>query len=100
MPVTDIDPLELLTTKQAARRSGLSEWTLLKMRKEHRGLPYLKIGGHTVRYRTADVDAYLREHLVVPGESRKPVAVKPAPAVLQPTLSGRSLPHLRGGRFP
>ena len=100
MPVADIDPLELLTTKQAARRSGLSEWTLLKMRKEHRGLPYLKLGGHTVRYRTADVDAYLRENLVVHCESGNPAEAKPAPAVLQSASGRRSLPHLRGGRFP
>ncbi len=99
MPVADIDPLELLTTKQAARRSGLSEWTLLKMRKEHRGIPYVKIGGHTVRYRTADVDAYLREHLVVPGEAGKPAMAKPAQAVVHAAAGARPLPHLRGGRF-
>ena len=67
MPIAMTDVLELLTTEQAATRTGLSMNTLLKHRKQNRGLPFVRLG-RTVRYRTADVEAYLIAQTVHPGE--------------------------------
>lgn len=66
MPITPTDVLELLTTEQAAARTGLSINTLVKHRKQNRGMPFVKLG-RTVRYRTADVEAYLVSRTVHPG---------------------------------
>jgi excisionase family DNA binding protein len=67
MQIAMTDVLELLTTEQAAARTGLSVNTLMKHRKQNRGMPFLRIGGRTVRYRTADVEAYLIAQTVHPG---------------------------------
>jgi len=75
MSVADIDPLELLTKKQAAARTGFSEHTLDRHRKEGKGIPYVRIG-RTIRYRSTDVAKYLAEHRVEP---EKPRSHKPAP---------------------
>jgi hypothetical protein len=97
MPVADIDPLELLTEQKTAARTGLSVHTLAKHRKLGKGIPFVRLG-RTIRYRTADVEQYLIEHLVEPGKP-KPVKTERAANVL-PAKTGRSLPpHLRGGRF-
>jgi hypothetical protein len=97
MPVADIDPLELLTEQKAAARTGLSVHTLAKHRKLGKGIPFIRLG-RTIRYRTADVERFLIEHLVEPG---KPKPIKAAPrASVAPADAIRSLPpHLRGGRF-
>ncbi len=68
MPIAMTDVLELLTTQQAAARTGLSINTLLKHRKQNRGMPFVRLG-RTVRYRTADVEAYLIAQTVRPGEA-------------------------------
>ena len=67
MPMAMTDVLELLTTEQAAARTGLSTNTLVKHRKQNRGMPFVRLG-RTVRYRTADVEAYLIAQTVRPGE--------------------------------
>jgi hypothetical protein len=97
MPVADIDPLELLTEQKTAARTGLSVHTLAKHRKLGKGIPFVRLG-RTVRYRTADVERYLVEHLVEP---EKPKAAPAAPRISATPAEGvRSLPpHLRGGRF-
>lgn len=97
MPVAIIDPLELLTESRTAARTGLSIHTLRKHRKLRKGIPWVALG-RTIRYRTADVEAYLVAHLVEPGKPKGFRAV-PAP-VTAPAKTGRNLPpHLRGGRF-
>jgi len=97
MSVADIDPLELLTKKQAAARTGFSEHTLDRHRKEGKGIPYVRIG-RTIRYRSADVAKYLAEHRVEP---EKPRSHKPAPPAIVSLADNRGSlpPHLRGGRF-
>lgn len=72
MPMAPTDVLELLTTEQAAARTGLSINTLVKHRKQNRGMPFVKLG-RTVRYRTADVEAYLVSRTVRPGQATKTV---------------------------
>jgi len=88
MPSGMTDVLELLTTEQTAARTGLSVNTLLKHRKQHRGLPFVRLG-RTVRYRTVDVEAFLAARTVTPGEqpSQKPITGE----------RGWTHPALRGG---
>lgn len=97
MPTSDIDPLELLNEKTAADRLGLSVHTLRAHRKRGIGIPWVCLG-RTVRYRTADVERYLIEHLIEPG---RPKVVKPGPRAPQnrDRADRAVLPHLRGGRF-
>lgn len=97
MAILPIDPLETLTAAETARRINGSEETLRKWRKERRGIPYLKWGSRSIRYRTADVVAWMDANTVKPGESASKPSVKPAPAALQD--SARHIPpHLRGMR--
>ncbi len=97
MPVTEIDPLELLSEKAAAHRLGLSVHTLRAHRKRGTGIPWVTLGTRTVRYRTADVERYLMDHLVEPGMPRKATPAKIASPASVPT--SRSVPpHLRGSR--
>jgi excisionase family DNA binding protein len=95
MPVAMIDVLELLTTEQAAVRTGLSINTLLKHRKQNRGMPFVRLG-RTVRYRTADVEAYLIAQTVRPGEPGESGgrSTPPSPRWNHPALRG-SRPGLR-----
>ena len=88
------DPLELLTTEQAATRTGLSAFTLAKHRKQRKGIPYVVVAGRTVRYRTADVLAYLAAHTVRPGEPKADGGGLPRTDTLQ-----WAPPHLRGRRM-
>ena len=92
--ILPIDPLAMLTTKQAAARYGLSPETFINWRKKRKGPPFVRLG-QTVRYRPVDLEAWLTEHTV------DPTAVspqgKPAPATLQ-TPTHNISPHLRGLR--
>ena len=63
----------LLTTKEVADMTGLSQETLAQWRSQRRGIPYLKMG-RAVRYDSADVQAYLegcRVSVSVPKERRQ-----------------------------
>jgi excisionase family DNA binding protein len=90
MPSGTTDVLELLTTEQTAARTGLSVNTLLKHRKQHRGMPFVRIG-RTVRYRTVDVEAFLVARTVVPGDHDAQTEVTGE--------RGWTHPALRGGRL-
>jgi predicted DNA-binding transcriptional regulator AlpA len=64
---------ELLTERQVWTRYGLSISWQRRTRHEHRGPRFLKLG-KTVRYRRADIEAYLARHAVEPkGPSRQGV---------------------------
>ncbi len=56
---------ELLTTADVAGRLGCPPRTLEQWRYLGRGPAYVRVGAH-VRYRAADVSAWLHEHRVVP----------------------------------
>ncbi len=56
---TDTDAL--LTTKQVAKKLGLSYYTIMTWRSVKRyPLKYIKVG-RRIRYRLSDVEAFLRE---------------------------------------
>ena len=57
-----------LTPAQAAAYLGLTEAGLETMRKEKRGPLYSRPSNKLVRYRIADLDGWLAEHIVTPGE--------------------------------
>jgi len=49
----------LLTEREVARALRITRGTLQNQRCSGRGLPFLRLG-RTIRYRQADVDAYLK----------------------------------------
>ncbi len=55
-----------LTPADVARRWRMSPRTLERWRARRKGPPWLRLRGR-IRYRHADVLAYEREHLVIPG---------------------------------
>ena len=69
-------PSPLLTTPQVADWLGLRPQTLDRWRMNGEGPPFLSINGRAVRYRKADVDAYLDASLCAntleAGASRAP----------------------------
>jgi hypothetical protein len=92
MSATTADPIELLTTEQVAARTGLSVSKLLKDRKRRRGLPFLRLGNRTVRYRTVDVELYLA---ALRGATDKPPALTRTPEC--PAAAHWDHPALRSG---
>ncbi len=52
-----------MTGAEVARRLRLSEWTLRQWRRNGRGPAYIRVG-RLVRYRAADVEAYLAQREV------------------------------------
>jgi len=59
----DIDPREtLLTACETARYLRCSLRTLDRERADGRGCPFVRIGGR-IRYRRADVEAFVKAHL-------------------------------------
>lgn len=60
-----MDGTKLLTDQQVAEEYGLNVNTLRDWRWRNRVLPYVKFG-NAVRYRRADIEAYLDEHTVEP----------------------------------
>lgn len=49
----------LLSAEQAAQYLNLSTSTLAKMRLRGDGPAYVKLGGHAVRYRRADLESFV-----------------------------------------
>lgn len=62
---------ELLSTPEAARHLGIAEQTLRGWRAEGRGPPYVKIGSKLVRYRAADLEAWIKGRVTSPREAEK-----------------------------
>jgi len=59
----DIDPPEpLLTAPETAQYLRCSLRTLDRERADGSGIPYVRIGGR-IRYRRADIDAFVKAHL-------------------------------------
>ena len=54
----------LLTAEDVAAITGLSTETLAQWRSQRRGIPFLKLSRNVVRYRQADLDAWLSERIV------------------------------------
>jgi len=54
----------LLTPQETAQILGVSMGTLAQWRSQRRGPPFVKIEGRLVRYRLADLEAYLASSLV------------------------------------
>lgn len=60
---------ELLTSLEVAKLLRVSVATIKRWRRERTGPPHIVVGG-LIRYRRADVEAYLRENTVEPEEGR------------------------------
>jgi excisionase family DNA binding protein len=60
---------ELLTSLEVARILRVSGDTVRRWRREKTGPRFIRDGG-LIRYRRADLDAYLRENTVEPEEGR------------------------------
>lgn len=54
----------LLSPGEAAEFLGIPEGTLAQWRSQRRGPSFLKLEGRLVRYRVADLEAYLSGHVV------------------------------------
>ena len=54
----------LLTPEDVARATGLSVETLAQWRSQRRGIPFVKLSRNCVRYRQADLDAWIEQRIV------------------------------------
>ena len=57
--------IKLLDTKQLSDETGIPERTLVNWRYIGEGPPYVKVGPRQVRYRVADIEAWLEAGRVV-----------------------------------
>ena len=55
---------ELLNTDSAADLLGLSKSTLEHWRMVRKGPPFVRVGPRCIRYRRADLDAWLSQQLI------------------------------------
>lgn len=58
----------LIDSRTAAQRLGFSRQWLAVLRMQQAGPPYIKFGSR-VRYRVADLDAWVTRHRVATGDS-------------------------------
>ncbi len=58
--------VDLLTTKDAADLLDVAPITLATWRQENKGPRYVRVGDRNIRYRRADLAAYLEESTVEP----------------------------------
>lgn len=65
-PAAGVPEQTLLTPEAAATRLAVSPATLERWRVRREGPPFVKLG-RLVRYRGADLDAYVRAHTTVHG---------------------------------
>jgi predicted DNA-binding transcriptional regulator AlpA len=54
----------LLSAEDVAGITGLSTETLAQWRSQRKGIPFIKISRNCVRYRQADLEAWLTERIV------------------------------------
>jgi predicted DNA-binding transcriptional regulator AlpA len=66
--VTPPKPPNTLTAAEAAQYIGFSVWWLKNARRTGRGPAYIRCD-RAIRYRTADLDAWLEQHVVRTRES-------------------------------
>ncbi len=67
--VAVIDQLDTLTPKQAAKYMGISEGALRLWRSEGKGPRHFRAGEKLVRYRRADLDAWIEARLSAPADT-------------------------------
>jgi predicted DNA-binding transcriptional regulator AlpA len=60
LATVNFDPDELVDTAQVAVHIGLCPHTVLRMRKNRSGPPFIRVG-NSIRYRWRDVEAWLNE---------------------------------------
>ncbi len=70
----------MLNRQEAATHLGISEGTLAELRRRG-SLPAIKIG-RVFRYRTADLDTYLRANSINPPEAEPPQVTEESPLEL------------------
>ena len=58
-----------LNEREAAELTGRALSTLRNERHLRRGIPYLKVGGRTIRYKISDVLAYMEKQRIAPEET-------------------------------
>ena len=58
------DGRRLLTPEEVAELTGLSVETLAQWRSQRRGIPFVKLSRNCVRYRQADLDAWIEQRIV------------------------------------
>lgn len=60
----ELPPTALLTVKDLSAQTGMSMSTIYRKRSNGESMPRaVKIGGHAVRWRQADVDTWIEEQL-------------------------------------
>ncbi len=59
-----MDPPKYLTERQVAEMTGFSKYTFQRLRFEHRGPAYLKVG-RSVRYRLEDIQKWMESRRIV-----------------------------------
>ena len=64
MPEKELLEKKYLNEKEVAAITGRAISTLRNERFMRKGLPYLKIGGRSIRYRSGDVIAYMESRLI------------------------------------
>jgi hypothetical protein len=70
MDVNELLKKPYLNEKEAAALTGRAVSTLRNERHLRRGLPYLKIGRRSIRYKTADAISFMEGRRIDPNESR------------------------------
>jgi predicted DNA-binding transcriptional regulator AlpA len=61
----------LLTPERLAELIGFEKATLTKWRNRRKGPKFIRLGNNTVRYRPADVEAWLKSRAAGPPEAPK-----------------------------
>lgn len=64
MPSAPATMAALLSAEDVAGITGLSTETLAQWRSQRKGIPFVKISRDCVRYRQADLEAWLAERIV------------------------------------
>jgi hypothetical protein len=65
--------VELLTEREVAGRYRLSIAWLRRARVERRGPTFLRVGVRMIRYRRADIEAFLESRIINTGADRRRV---------------------------
>ena len=59
---------KLLNDREVSEDYGFSVPWLRRARREDTGPPFLRIGRRMIRYRTADIEAFIARQVVKPGD--------------------------------
>ena len=74
-PVPEV-PADILTEKQLAQSKQISVSLVRKWRRNGEGPPFLRVGAKLIRYRRADVEAWLTGQRRDPSAKASPVLQK------------------------